>query len=109
LAAFFASTVLPKSVASFKIRAFTGSLSVTATLTSVLRDQLMSFDLATQGDICNTLAAVPGNHDTTTYCKQLLEVQREAETQRFTGIVDDTIPAVLEQNFLTVQTARDQT
>jgi hypothetical protein len=63
-AAFFASTVLPKSVANFKMRAFTGSLSVTATLTSVLRVQLTSSDLATHGDTCNTSAAVSGSHDT---------------------------------------------
>jgi hypothetical protein len=53
LAAFFASTVLPRSVASFRMRAFTGSVSVTATVTSVLRVQLMSSDLAVQGAICN--------------------------------------------------------
>jgi hypothetical protein len=109
LAAFLASTVLPRSVASFRMRAFTGSLSVTATLTSLLRDQLMFFDLATHGDICSTLAAGSVNHDIKTDCKQLLEVQWEAEAQRFTSIVDDTIPAALEQDFLAVQAARNQT
>lgn len=51
-AAFLAKTVLPRSVASFKIRAFSGSLSVTAIFTSALRFQLMSTDLAAQGLIC---------------------------------------------------------
>lgn len=40
-AAFLASTVLPRSVASFRMRAFRGSLSETATFTSALRFQLM--------------------------------------------------------------------
>lgn len=51
LAAFLASTVLPRSVASLRIRAFTASPSVTATLTSVLRFQLSSSDLAFHGVI----------------------------------------------------------
>lgn len=50
-AAFFASTVLPRSVASFNMRAFTGSSSVMATFTSVLRDQLISSDFAIHGAI----------------------------------------------------------
>lgn len=52
LAAFFASTVLPKSAVSFNMRAFTGSLSVMAALTSCLRFQLMSSDFETHGVIC---------------------------------------------------------
>jgi hypothetical protein len=51
LAAFLASTVLPRSVASFRIRAFTASLSVMATLTSALRFQLMLSALALHGVI----------------------------------------------------------
>jgi hypothetical protein len=50
-AAFLASTVLPRSVASFRIRAFTASPSVTATLTSALRFQLMLSALALHGVI----------------------------------------------------------
>jgi hypothetical protein len=58
LAAFFASTVLPKSVVSFSMRAFTGSLSVMAALTSCFRFQLISSDFVTHGVICDASAVV---------------------------------------------------
>jgi hypothetical protein len=105
LAAFFASTVLPKSVVSFSMRAFTGSLSVMAALTSGFRFQVISSDFVTHGVICDASAAVSNSKDQSTHSEQLLELQRQTKSQRFTCIVGNTIPAMFQQNLLPMETA----